>query len=109
MNLSKLESEFQKKLKNELESRFPGCIVTKLEPNDPQGIPDLVVFWGSNYALLECKRSAKAPKQPNQDYYVDMFNEWSYSSFVYPENKESVLNDLERTWKHARNGTTCTT
>lgn len=93
-----LESKFQGKLKKELKEMFPGCIVTKLAP-EPQGIPDLLVLYGERWATLECKRSARARKQPNQDYYVNKMNDMSFSRFIYPENKEEVLNDLRETFK----------
>ena len=99
LNLGKLESDFQKQLRKDLEKIFPGCITKKMEPDDPQGFPDLAVWWGKHYAILECKRSVSSPKRPNQDYYVNLFNEWSFSAFVYPENKEGVLHAMERAWK----------
>lgn len=89
---------FQGKLKKELKSRFPGCIITKLDSGDIQGIPDLCIFYKNNWATLECKRSAKAVKQPNQEYYVDKMNEMSFSRFIYPENKDEVLNELEESF-----------
>jgi len=90
----KRESEFQSKLKKELKERFPGCIVTKLDSGDIQGIPDLLILYKNKWATLENKRSAKASKQPNQEYYVEKMNEMSFSRFIYPENKETVLDEL---------------
>lgn len=89
------ESKFQSELKKELKERFPGCIVTKLDSGDIQGIPDLLVLYGKKWATLENKKSEKAPKRPNQEYYVDKMNEMSFSRFIYPENKEAVLDELE--------------
>lgn len=90
------ESKFQSELKKELKERFPGCIVTKLDSGDIQGIPDLLVLYGKNWATLENKKSEKAPKRPNQEYYVDKMNEMSFSRFIYPENKNEVLDELEK-------------
>lgn len=90
----KLEKNFQSKLKKELEEMFPGCIVTKLDSSLIQGIPDLLILYKDKWATLENKRSAKEAKQPNQDYYVDKMNKMSFSRFIYPENKEEVLNEL---------------
>ena len=94
------ESKFQSNLKKELKERFPGCIVTKLDPTDIQGIPDLLVLYENKWATLENKRSEKASKQPNQEYYVNRMNEMSFSRFIYPENKDSVLDELEQIFKN---------
>ena len=91
---SKLESGFQDRLRKELKEIFPGCLVAKMEQF--QGIPDLLVLYKDKWALLECKRSANARRQPNQEYYVDMLNKMSFSRFIYPENKDNVLNDLKK-------------
>lgn len=94
-----LESKFQGKLIKEIKERFPGSIVMKTNPGYIQGIPDLMVVHGKNWAALECKRSAKEHHQPNQDYYICKMNEMSYARFVYPENKEEVLNEMERSFR----------
>ena len=83
-------------MKKELKERFPGCIVTKLNANNIQGIPDLLVLYKDKWATLENKKSEKASRQPNQEYYVNKMNEMSFSRFIYPENKEEVLNDLSK-------------
>lgn len=88
------ESEFQKMFMQHLRERFPGCIVTKVE-SYIQGFPDLLLLYNKRWALLECKRSANAPHQPNQDEHVRHANELSFSRFVYPENEQEVLNELE--------------
>lgn len=98
--MGKLESEFQSKLIKEIKKRFPGSIVTKTDPKQIQGFPDLLVLWKNKWALLECKKSAKASHRPNQDTYVEMLNKMSFSSFIFPENKEEVLNALERSFKN---------
>lgn len=97
--MPKKESKFQSELKKELEKRFPGCIVTKLDSNNIQGIPDLLILYDNKWATLENKRSSKASKQPNQEYYVDRMNKMSFSRFIYPENKDEVLNDLTKMFK----------
>lgn len=92
----KKESEFQRGLKKELKAMFPGCIVTKLDPDDIQGIPDLLVLYKNKWATLENKRSSKATHRPNQDYYVEKMDKMSFSRFIYPENKDSVLKELKK-------------
>jgi hypothetical protein len=93
------ESKFQANLKKELKEMFPGCIVTKLDSGDIQGIPDLLVLYKDKWATLENKKDANAHRQPNQEYYVNKMNEMSFSRFIYPENKEEVLRDLQQTFK----------
>ncbi len=96
------ESEFQSKLIKDLKKIFVGCIVTKLDANHIQGIPDLLILWGDKWATLECKKSIKASHRPNQNFYVKKMNEMSFSRFICPENREEVLNDLQRAFKLKR-------
>ena len=93
---------FQAKLKKELKNMFPGCIITKLDSGDIQGIPDLLILYKDKWATLENKRSAKASKRPNQEYYVNVMDEMSFSRFICPENKETVLNELIQFFKKRR-------
>ncbi len=98
----KNENKFQSELIEELKSLFPGCIVLKNDPNYIQGIPDLLVLYKKKWAALECKKTKNAKHRPNQDYYVDKMSKMSYANFVYPENKEVVLSDLEKSFKPNR-------
>lgn len=96
---SMLENKFKTRLVKELKERFPGCKVVHLDPNEVQGHPDLLVLYGHTWGALEGKRSADAPHRPNQDYYVQDFNSMSFAAFIYPENKEEVLNAMERSFE----------
>lgn len=89
-----LENRFKTKLVSELKSMFPGCIVTHLDPNEIQGIPDLLVLYKNKWAALEGKKHASASVRPNQSYYVDLMDGMSFASFIYPENKDRVLDEL---------------
>ena len=93
------ESKFQASLKKEIKEMFPGCIVTKLDSSDIQGIPDLLILYKDKWATLENKTNANASHRPNQDYYVNKMNEMSFSRFIYPENKEEILNELRRSFE----------
>ena len=93
--MGKKESDFQGSLIKELKKRYEGCMVLKNDPNYKQGIPDLTVLYRDRWAALECKRGEKEKHQPNQDYYVGKMNEMSYSAFIFPENKEQVLHELD--------------
>lgn len=93
------ESKFQHSLIKELETRFPGCMVLKNDSSYKQGIPDLLLLWKDNWAALEVKREKSAKHQPNQDYYVELMDNMSYASFIYPENKEAVLDELQQAFR----------
>lgn len=97
--MAKLERDFQAKLIKELKKRFEGCMVMKLDPDYIQGIPDLLVLYKDKWATLECKKSAKASKRPNQEHYVKKMNDMSFSAFIFPENKEEVLHELEQSFE----------
>lgn len=88
------ESEFQHKLISTLKTRFPGCIVLKTDATYIQGFPDILILYKNRWAALECKRSSKASRRPNQDYYVNRLNEMSFAAFVSPENKKEVMDEL---------------
>lgn len=93
------ERDFQAKLIKDLKKMFPGSIILKNDSGYKQGVPDLTVFYKDKWATLECKKSADAPHRPNQDHYVGVMNEMSFSRFIYPENKEEVLRDLQQSFK----------
>ena len=92
----KRENAFQASLINELKETFSGCIVLKNDSSYMQGIPDLSIFFGDKWAMLECKKNAKADHQPNQDRYVAAAKSMSYAAFIYPENKDEVIKELKQ-------------
>lgn len=94
-----LENAFKTKLVKEIKQRIPGSMVFHLDPKERQGAPDLLVLYENKWAALEGKKDKDASHRPNQDYYNDLMNKMSFSRFIYPENKEEVLNDLERSFK----------
>lgn len=95
-----LESKFQSGLIKELKHRFEGCRVLKMDSsNTPQGFPDLLILYKDKWAALECKQTKNSKKQPNQEYYVGQLNAMSFSRFIYPENKEEILNELQRSFE----------
>lgn len=96
------ESQFQAKLKEELEVLFPGCIILKNDANYLQGFPDLTILYKNLWAVLECKRSIKETFQPNQEYYLEICDGMSFASMICPENKEAVLYELQRAFTPRR-------
>lgn len=93
-----LERNFQSQLIKELKETFPGSVVQKID-SYIQGFPDVLILYKDKWAALECKKSKKEHKQPNQEFYVDLLNEMSFSRFVYPENKETVIHELQRSFE----------
>ena len=95
----KRESDFQSHLIYKLKQTFKDCIVLKQDSSYIQGIPDLLVLYKDSWFSLECKRSEKASKRPNQEYWVNKMNEMSFSRFISPENEEEVFNDIQQAFK----------
>jgi hypothetical protein len=91
-----LERHYQPILIKRLRREFPGCVIIKNDTDYMQGIPDLTLLWGKKWAMLEVKASADAPEQPNQEFYVRELNAMSFAAFIYPENEEEVIGELQR-------------
>lgn len=81
---------------------FYGCYVFKTDPNYTQGLPDLLVLYEDQWATLECKKNKYSSYQPNQKYYVEDLNSMSFSAFIFPENKDKVLHDLQLFFKPSK-------
>lgn len=98
----KLEADFQSNLIAELRAIFPGCFIMKNDEQLIQGIPDLIILYKKHWAILECKAFEGAERQPNQEYYVDLFDGMSYAAFIFPENKEEVIDELQQAFRARR-------
>ncbi len=98
MASSILEREYQSRVCNRLRELFPDCVIIKNDCNYLQGFPDWTLLWGERWACLEIKRDPEAPHRPNQDYYVEKLNNMSFSAFIFPENEERVLYELQRSF-----------
>ena len=97
-----LENKFKTDLIKEIKEMFPGCIIIHLDPNEIQGICDLLILYKDRWAVLEGKKSRTASHRPNQDYYVERMDEMSFARFIYPENKEEVLDELQQAFRVRR-------
>jgi len=93
-----IESLYQRRIIAIIRELFPGCIVLKNDAGYLQGIPDIIILYENTWAALEFKRHTKAGRRPNQDYYVELLDSMSFASFIYPENEEDVLHDLQLTF-----------
>ena len=102
--MPRLERDFQSKLIKELYEIFgeDECVIFKTDPKYIQGFPDLVILYRDRWAALECKRIEDAARQPNQPYWVDFLDHMSYSAFIFPENKEDVLYELQQALQFRR-------
>lgn len=96
--MPKKENKFQAELIKELRAMYPEAIILKNDADYLQGFPDLSILYGSHWAVLECKRSINETYEPNQESYLAMANEMSFGRMICPENKEEVLNDLQRSF-----------
>ena len=95
------ESKFQRDLVSDIYDRFPGCIVQKMDPTYRRGFPDLMIFYGKKWASLECKKSEadmvhSKVVQPWQSHWVEKLDAMGFSSYIYPENKEDILDAVQR-------------
>lgn len=97
--MAKVEREFEPELMDEIRRLFPGCVILKNDANYLQGFPDRTILYRDRWAVLEVKREKDAEHQPNQDDYVAQLDYMSFSRFVYPENKDEVLEELYRHFK----------
>jgi hypothetical protein len=95
------EGLYKTQLTGRIYDRFGDrCVVLRMDANNRQGIPDiLVIFEGGYWAALEAKTSEKAPHQPNQPYYVARLGNMCFAAFIYPENEEAVLNELQQEYE----------
>lgn len=97
------EGKYKTKLTGRIYERFGKDVCEVIILDSRQGLPDrLIIFEGGFWAFLEAKISATAEIQPNQPYYVEKFGRMCFAAFIYPENEEAVLDELEEEYKNHR-------
>lgn len=89
------ESRYQRHLIKTINHTIPDAFVLKNDASHIQGIPDILVLYKNMWAMLEIKIEEKASHQPNQDYYIELFDGMSFAAFINPDNEEAVLNDIQ--------------
>ncbi len=92
------EAAIQTRLISRLKRVFPGCIVLKNDSQYLQGIPDLTLFYGDRWAWLEVKQFEDSPEQPNQRYYIELAKKMSYGAFVWLDNMEEIIDEIQRSF-----------
>ena len=103
MAKTRLEREYQSKLIDRIEDMFPGIIVRKHDIQ--QGWPDLLLLHGRHWAMLETKRkrpTSESDFEVNQEWWIEEFNNMSFSACIYPENEQEVLHALQQTFRARR-------
>lgn len=96
--MPKRENDYQGGLIQRIQMVLPGCFVLKNDSSYLQGIPDLTILYGERWAILEVKRAqprSSRDYEPNQEWYLELFNQMSFSATIFPENEEEVLRDLQ--------------
>lgn len=99
-----LESDYQQILREKIENIFPECLVLKNDPNYLQGFPDLTIFYKDRWAVLEVKKdisemSKNSSSIRNQRFYIRKLNDMSFARFIYPQNEEEVLYELQQAFR----------
>ena len=97
-----LERDFQRGLIKELKERYPEGYILKNDSGYLQGFPDLTILMpGGWWGVLEVKKDSEAPYRPNQQYHLKRTSNMSFSATINPENKEEVLDAMEKSYKRS--------
>lgn len=89
------ESRFQAKIISYLKANGFYVIKTSAIPGVPVGCPDIIALKNGYYIALEVKASKNAPKQPLQQFTIDLLGKDGFAMFVYPENWPDIQVQLE--------------
>lgn len=92
--MNKLESKFQRELKEELELTLKGCIVLIKPGYTITGFPDLLILYKNQWVALECKRSIDSDYQPGQEWWIGELGTMTFSAMICPENRKEILDEV---------------
>lgn len=101
--MARRERDYQAGLIKRIEKLFPGAYVRKHDIQ--QGWPDLLILGRGWWALLEVKREEPTGPddfEPNQEWWIEEFDEMSFSACIYPENEQEVLHALQQAFGAGR-------
>lgn len=95
---NKYQERLMSHLRNDIFNSYGNDVkIFKSSSYAPQGWPDITIIHKSGrWAFLEAKKSQNEPHQPNQDWYVDLLDNWGFAAFIYPENENEVIDELVR-------------
>lgn len=96
------ESKFESALVRQIQEMYPGAVILKNDSGYLQGFPDRLILYKTRWAAFEVKASEYAPHRPNQDYWVEALDRMYFARFVYPENKEDFLHELQQALRPRR-------
>lgn len=96
------EGQYQTHLIKRLNRMFRGCFILKNDSGYMQGVPDLLILYNNKWAMLEVKADEFSDEQPNQRYYVELLDGMSFAAFIFPQNEDEVLYDLQHAFKPRR-------
>lgn len=89
------EAQYQRGLIPRIRRRFPGCKVFKNDPQQEQGVPDLLILYKGFWAMLEVKMDGDSAVQANQRHRVAAYNDMSYAAFITPNTEEAILDEIQ--------------
>lgn len=95
--MARVERDYQAKLIKRIERLIPDSYVRKIDIQ--QGWPDLLILAPGFWALLEVKRDTPTCAddfEPNQEWWIEEFDQMSFSACIYPENEQEVLYALQQ-------------
>lgn len=91
-----IEKDFETQVVSNLQKRYPGSFVIKVNPHFIQGFPDRIFLYYNFWAAFDTKIAANSQKQPNQTYYIETLDKLSFATFVHPDNEMEFYNDIQR-------------
>lgn len=101
--MARREREYQPGLIKRIERLLPDAYVRKIDIQ--QGWPDLLILAPNFWALLEVKRDEPTSAddfEPNQEWWIEEFDEMSFSACIYPQNEGEVLHALKLAFREAQ-------
>lgn len=100
------ERDYQTGLIKKIRRDLSGCLILKNNSAYLQGVPDLTIFYGPRWGMLEVKPKKPRPGtddfEPNQEWYIEEIDKMSFCRCIYPSNEREVLRGLYKTLRSIR-------